>query len=84
MGPNGFAAIVNEELDPGSTLDVELTMEGLSASATARVQTINRLRDGRFRCGFFTQARETPAHWSGPETRRSFESDRLGRLFGKR
>ena len=39
MGPNGFAAIVNEELDPGSTLDVELTMEGLSASATARVQT---------------------------------------------
>ena len=57
ISPEGFAAICSRAWDFGSWVPIHIEYEAQALEGSARMQSISRLPDGKYRCGFLIPER---------------------------
>ncbi len=82
ISPEGFAAITSRKLNLGSLVNIRFTGEGQTFEASARVQTVQERRDGKFRYGFLVPQSNAAARKTMQQISVEMQRLQLKRLRG--
>lgn len=82
VSSEGFAAVTRQEYKIGSTVKASFNFEGNDVQADARVQTMKRRSDGKYRYGFFVAEKKSPARKALAAISIAMQRQQLKRLAG--